>query len=101
MLISDFEINDDGECVDVTIEVTYFTAGCPAKLNALPEDCYEEEYPEISYLAFVDGVQLDSLDANHEATLTELVLEKHIESLEPEPDEDTPRGRFHPTLRHY
>lgn len=33
----------------VTLEVTRFYAGCHAKVNALPEDCYPAEDPEVEF----------------------------------------------------
>lgn len=45
-----FKINVDS--FEFTVEITYYSKGYPAKIWALPEDCYEERPEEIEFTVF-------------------------------------------------
>lgn len=64
---------------EIEVEVTYFYGGCPAKINALPEDCYPEEPPEVDWV-YTDDVSKfvqEAVEANAvwQLSITEQLLD--------------------------
>jgi hypothetical protein len=54
-------INFNWKGINLDVQARYYP-GLPAKTNALPENCYPEEYPEIEIKSiFANGVSADWL----------------------------------------
>lgn len=96
----EFHLQQRGLVFDITVEDITFSPGRPAKLNAMPEDCYPEEYPEIDYtitkiVQYFDDSEreIDELPSVVDTSeLDEMVMQYFIDYIEKNFDEDTPKS---------
>lgn len=78
------EPDDESEPFDVWVEYNV-TPGRPAKLNALPEDCYPAEAPEVEFVSVKAGEQLQEIELTDEQMKK---IELHIMENPPEDDRE-------------
>lgn len=73
---------------EIELEVIYFFGGRPAKIHALPEDCYPEEGPEVDWNYTDNVLEFDQEAIENSDKWQELITDQLLEQLMREPEDN-------------